>query len=182
MRSLLLTGVVALAALFCAAPANAAYENLLAPASQCAPQTDRAASAAQQTAAMRCMVNFARKAAGVSPLLATNTKLNTSAQRKADDILRCQQFSHTACGRPFAFHMQQARYATGCHGVAENIAWGSGSYGSVRSIMSGWLNSAGHRANILNARMREQGIGLVTGTMSGYRGAAVWVNHFGYRC
>ena len=49
---------------------------------------------------MRCMINFARRAAGVSPLLGTDSRLMTSAERKAADIVRCQQFSHTACGRP----------------------------------------------------------------------------------
>jgi uncharacterized protein YkwD len=186
MSRRLLVLVSSLAALLAvtAGSAHAAgpYDRYLAPTTQCTPQTDRSASVDAQELAMRCMVNFARRAAGVSPLVGTNTKLMTSADRKAADILRCQQFSHTACGRPFTYHMQQVGYATGCYGAGENIAWGSGSYGTVRSTMSGWLNSDGHRANILNPRFREHGVGLVTGTMSGYPGAAVWVNQFGYKC
>jgi uncharacterized protein YkwD len=167
-----------------AGPAQAAgpYDKYLAPTEKCTPQTDRSAAVDAQELAMRCMVNYARRAAGVSPLVGTNDKLMVSADRKAADIVRCQQFSHTACGRPFTYHMQQVGYATGCYGAGENIAWGSGSYGTVRSIMSSWLNSDGHRANILNPRFKEQGVGLVIGTMSGYANAAVWVNQFGYKC
>jgi uncharacterized protein YkwD len=178
--------VLAVAALAAAltptAQASGAYDRFLAPTGQCAPQTDRSAPVADQELAMRCMVNYARRAAGVSPLVGTNTKLMRSADHKAADIVSCQQFSHTACGRPFAYWMQQSGYATGCYGVGENIAWGSGSLGTVRAIMSGWLNSDGHRANILNPRFKEQGAGLRAGTMSGYANAAVWVNHFGYKC
>jgi uncharacterized protein YkwD len=180
--SLALAVAASAAALTGTAQASGAYDTLLAPTGTCAPQTDRSAPVADQELAMRCMVNYARRAAGVSPLVGTNTKLMYSADRKAADIVTCRQFSHTACGRPFAYWMQQSGYATGCYGVGENIAWGSGSLGTVRAIMSSWLNSDGHRANILNPKFKEQGVGLRVGPMSGYADAAVWVNHFGYKC
>jgi uncharacterized protein YkwD len=178
----LILGLVATLAVTGSASAAGPYDKYLAPTNQCTPQLDRNASVDAQEKAMACMVNYARKAAGVTPALITNTSLTTSADRKAGDILTCQQFSHTACVRAFTYHMQQVGYATGCYGAGENIAWGSGSYGTVRSMMSGWLNSTGHRQNILNPRFRDQGLGLRVGTMSGYKGAAVWVNQFGYRC
>lgn len=64
------------------------------------------------------------------------------------------------------------------HGVrfpflAENLAWGTGSYASARSIVRSWLASPGHRANLLHPRFRKIGIGAPIGTFSGYRGAAV---------
>jgi uncharacterized protein YkwD len=65
-------------------------------------------------------------------------------------------------------------------GVAENIAWGTGSYATVRSIMSGWVNSDGHRANILSSSYRDLGLGLRIGTLNDYSGAHVWTAHFGY--
>jgi uncharacterized protein YkwD len=175
-------GVIVALAVTGSAQAAGPYDKYLAPTNQCTPQTDRSASVDAQELAMRCMINFARRAAGVSPLLGTDARLMTSADRKAGDILACKQFSHTACGRPFDYHMKQTGYAAGCSGTGENIAWGSGSYGTVRSIMSGWLNSTGHRNNILNARFRDHGVGLRTGTMSGYSNAAVWVHQLGYRC
>jgi uncharacterized protein YkwD len=184
LKTLLAVALALVAALCVTGTASAAgsYDRLLAPTTKCRPQTDRAASVDAQEAAMKCLVNYARQSAGVAPLLSSNAKLMTSSDRKAQDILRCRQFSHTACGRPFTYHMKAVGYAAGCYGAGENIAWGSGSYGRVRSIMSGWLNSTGHRANILNPRFREHGVALRTGTMSGYSGAAVWVSQFGYRC
>ena len=131
---------------------------------------------------MRCMVSFARRADGLSALRVGAGRLMESADRKAADILRCGEFSHTACGRDFAFHMKASAYATGCFGVGENIAWGSGSLGSVRSIMRSWLHSGGHRANLLDPRFRDHGVALRTGSMGGEAGAAVAVHHLGYRC
>jgi uncharacterized protein YkwD len=129
---------------------------------------------------MRCLVDFARTSEGLRPLKVRGTRLMAAADRKARDILRCGDFSHTACGRSFTFHMRA--YTTGCYGAGENIAWGSGSLGTVRSIMSGWLHSDGHRANLLNPRYRHHGVALRTGALRGHAGAAVWVHHLGYRC
>ena len=46
----------------------------------------------------------------------------------------------------------------------------------------GWLDSDGHRANLLNPRFRDHGVALRTGTLSGNAGAAVWVHQLGYHC
>ncbi len=108
--------------------------------------------------------------------------LNESAARKTADILFCQQFSHTACGRDFTFHIRAVGYPTGCWGAGENLALGSGSAGSVRSIMSGWLNSDGHRRNMLHTAFRDLGIGLRRGSYQGVPNVQVWVQHLGYRC
>jgi len=170
-----------LAALVAAAPAPAAYERLIAPTSKCGPQTDGTAPRAAQEAAMRCLVNFARRKTG-APAATQRGRLMRSANRKAADILSCEAFSHTACGRAFQFHVQRIGYAAGCHGVGENLAWGSGSYGTVRSIFRSWLNSTAHRRNLLSAKYRDHGVGLVTGSMGGRSGAAVWVHHLGYHC
>ena len=180
MRLLLLAAVAAFALLTTAIPANAAYENLRAPTSRCGPQTDRAASVGRQERAMLCMIDYARHAAGVGPALRTNGRLMRSADRKAGDILRCRQFSHTACGRRFDFRVRAAGYAPAI-ALGENIARGSGSYGAVRQIMASWLNSTGHRNNILGRHYREQGVALRVGTMSGHSGAAVWVHELGAR-
>ena len=124
---------------------------------------------------MRCMVDFARTQSGV-PALPANAKLMDSADRKARDIIACQQFSHTACGLSFTQRITDAGYAF--RAAAENIAYGTGTYGSVRSIMTNWLNSSGHKANLLSAGYTEQGIALVTGTLNGRANARIWVNQF----
>ena len=81
------------------------------------------------------------------------------------------------------YHLKRVGYtAGGCWGAGENIAWGTGSRGTVRSIMSAWLHSTGHRANILKSRYRDIGVGLRKGTFLGHGGAQVWTAHLGYRC
>jgi uncharacterized protein YkwD len=167
-----------LAALLGAVPASASAATtaeLLAPTTACPGQTDTSLSVDAQEAAMRCMVDFARTVSGV-PALAAEPKLMDAADRKARDILACQQFSHTACGLPFTQRITDAGYAY--RAAAENIAYGTGSSGSVRSIMTGWLNSAGHKANLLSATYRDHGIALAVGTLNGNAGARVWVEQF----
>jgi uncharacterized protein YkwD len=124
---------------------------------------------------MLCLVNHARDSRGLASLTALNS-LNRAADRKSGDILRCDEFSHEACGREFTYWMTHFGY----HGCSEgeNIAWGSGSLGTPHSIFRAWMHSQGHRENILGA-YEDTGIGLRTGTLEGYGGAHVWTEEFG---
>jgi uncharacterized protein YkwD len=154
---------------------------LLAPVSRCPAQADGDAGAARQQAAMRCMHNYARRKAGRG-MVAGSPKLADSAAAKARDILQCDQFSHSACGHDFLYWFEQLDYGlSGCWRAAENIAWGSGDYSGVRSIMRGWLRSPGHRANILGP-YEQLGVGLRVGDLGGASDAHVWVTHFGSHC
>jgi uncharacterized protein YkwD len=161
------------------ASAAGPYDYLLAPTTRCGNQTSATASLNLQAQAMYCLINYARERSGRAAL--RPTALMESAARKARDILGCQQFSHTACGRDFAFHIRAVGYGGSCWGAGENLAYGTGAFGGPRSIMSGWLNSSGHRQNMLASYFRDYGIGLLRGTLSGSAGQ-VWVAHFGYRC
>ena len=58
---------------------------------------------------MLCMTNFARAAAGLGAL-ADAEELDRSALGKADDVLRCDSFSHFACGREFTYWIRAAGY------------------------------------------------------------------------
>ncbi len=62
--------------------------------------------------------------------------------------------------------------------LAENIAWGGGSLGTPRSIVGGWMNSTGHRANILNGGLRDSGVGVAVSTPQGGSGGT-YVHDFG---
>jgi uncharacterized protein YkwD len=165
-------------------PASASatsISRLIAPASSCPGQevTDR--SVTEQERAMRCMTNFARARAGLRPL-GSPRDLAAAAAGKAGDILACDEFSHEACGREFTYWMERSGYLdSGCWRAGENIAWGSGGLGSVRSIFDAWMHSPGHRENILG-RYSQIGIGLEVGSLDGYDGAAVWVQEFGSHC
>ena len=157
------------------------YDYLLAPTSVCANQTNTSALVAAQETAMACMHNYVRSRKGL-PRLATRSLLQSSLNSKSLDIVRCSDFSHQACGRETFYFTKRVGYAQGCWGAGENIAWGSGSLGSVRSIMRAWLYSTPHRENILKSRFRDKGIGLVKGQFKGYSNAQVWTTQFGYRC
>lgn len=154
---------------------------LLAPVSVCPDQNELEAPAAVQVEAMQCMTNFARRQAG-DPALADATPLDSSATDKSRDILRCDSFSHYACGRDFTFWMQRTGYMrASCWRAGENIAWGTGDLASVREIFKAWIYSAGHRENILGD-YRELGVGMRIGTVEGYPDAHVWTQHFGSHC
>ncbi|HEY6731512.1 MAG TPA: CAP domain-containing protein [Solirubrobacterales bacterium] len=158
--------------------ANAGTAAPLAARAGCPSQGDAAAPAAAQELAMLCLVNRARRSRGIEPLAAP-TSLSRAAARKSADILRCDEFSHEACGREFTYWFDRVGYR-GCS-EGENIAWGSGSYATPRSIFQMWMRSAGHRQNILGA-YDDIGIGLQVGELEGNSGAHVWTQEFGARC
>ena len=60
-------------------------------------------------------------------------------------------------------------------GMAENLAWGTGSYRSPRAIVRRWLASPRHRAVLLWPPARRIGIGLVDGSFQGHPSARVFV-------
>ena len=67
-------------------------------------------------------------------------------------------------------------------GGRRDLAWGTGELGTVRSILTAWVNSPEHLANILRAEYHDFGIGLEVGPLNGYPDAHVWVTHFGSLC
>lgn len=130
---------------------------------------------------MDCMVNFARRQAGLGELASADA-LAQSAHDKSLDILSCDSFSHFACGREFTYWMKETGYmSTPCWRVGENLAWGTGEYGSVRSIFIAWMGSPDHRANVLGD-FDETGLNLQVGTLEGNPGTRVWAEHFGSHC
>ena len=175
-----LLGLLALA-LAVAAPAPAGAAGLVAPEAACPNQARLDAPVPVQEQAMLCMVNYARQQAGEGALEET-AALVESAGEKARDILACDNFSHTACGREFSYWMRETGYmSSACWRVGENLAWGSAAYGSVRSIFRAWMRSTEHRENILGD-YDQTGIDLRSGELSGAGVTHVWAQHFGSRC
>ncbi|HEX3361336.1 MAG TPA: hypothetical protein VHS74_10125 [Solirubrobacterales bacterium] len=170
-----------IAALFAGSAQARRLSTLVAPPSACPHQTDLGDSAAVQERAMRCMTDFARDHDGLGRL-ADAADLDRSAGKKSGDIIRCDSFSHEACGRQFTYWMQRSGYlAARCWRAGENIAWGTGGYATVRSIFVAWLHSPEHRANLLG-RYSSIGISLRIGNLEGHRRAHVWTQDFGSHC
>ena len=108
--------------------------------------------------------------------------LDRSAAEKSGDILRCDNFSHYACGREFTYWMQRVGYIPArCWRAGENIAWGTGDLGTVRSIFRAWIHSPRHLENILGP-YSQLGVGLRVGNLEGHSDAHVWTQHFGSHC
>lgn len=189
MRRLRLVAVlISLSSLFiCLQPAQAKrpaplrerdVQSLLAPIDFCDGQGAADAPAAEQEAMMLCLTDFARQRAGLVPFVNSEI-LDRSAAAKSGDILRCNSFSHYACGREFTYWMRES--GSRCSRVGENLAWAAGPRASVRSIFRAWLQSPEHLANILGD-FNRLGIGMRIGNLEGWAQAHVWTEHFGSHC
>jgi uncharacterized protein YkwD/uncharacterized protein YukE len=118
--------------------------------------------------------NIYRANNGLSPL-SENAILNTSALKKARDMFEKQYFAHDSpFGVGVADLAQQEGYTFIT--IGENLALGN--FLNDEILVQAWMDSPGHRENILNANYREIGIGVVKGT---YEGKTAWmaVQHFG---
>jgi uncharacterized protein YkwD len=131
-----------------------------------------------------CLVNAERTQRGMRPLR-INRRLSRAATRHAGDMVRRTYFSHDSLsGASFVDRIRKAGYLRGPRGwvVGENLAWGTGDRSSPAAIVQAWMNSPGHRANILQRRFREVGIGMVMAAPEELPGpAATYATDFGAR-
>jgi hypothetical protein len=114
------------------------------------------------------LVNGERAKAGLGALRMSADLLETAKLRSAEITV---YFSHT---RPSGERPWSAGPGDGPSLMGENIAYG---YGSAAAVMDGWMNSPGHRANILNSGFTEVGIGCALAS----DGRLYWVQFFGDR-
>lgn len=157
-------------------PASDPWQSYLADERSCpgAERTDL--PVVQQDQLMLCLINWARRRAGLTELPQTVLLASTSLQ-KANEILRCDHFAHAACGDDPAEDVRAAGYR-GTFG--ENLYIAGGPLGAPRVALDGWLNSPGHRENLFRPEWRTQGIALVKLARFGvYMDASLWVSHFG---
>jgi uncharacterized protein YkwD len=184
-RRLILPLTLALAATLSAGASRAAADptsNLLAPPGVCGPAADRLnldLSTARKS--MLCLTNYARVHSGLKRLVG-NAMLNQAGEAKLDADLSCGEFTHTPCSKPF--EVVFAAYLTGAtaYALGENIAWGTGAFGTPRQTMNGWLHSSEHLQNILSPAFHQLGIGYLAGqTFQGATGATLWSQEFATR-
>lgn len=102
------------------------------------------------------LVNIERTKEGLSPLK-LSSELSNVANKKSQDMADNNYFSHTSptYGSPFDMMNQ---FGINYTSAGENIAQG---YTSAESVMNGWMNSPGHRANILSSNFGTLGVGYV---------------------
>ena len=100
------------------------------------------------------LVNEIRAQNGLKPLTA-NWELSRIARYKSEDMSNNRYFSHTSPTYGTPFQMIKA-FGLSYRSAGENIAYG---YGTPAAVVNGWMNSSGHRANILNASYTQIGVG-----------------------
>ena len=116
-------------------------------------------------------VNKTRTAHGLAPLTVDFT-LVRAARAHSLDMLRRDYFAHGAfASRLLSFN---ARGPV----IGENLAWGLGSFASPATVITEWLQSPEHRANLLRPGYRRIGIGAAAGTYLGHGGATVFTADF----
>lgn len=118
--------------------------------------------------------NQARKENGLPPL-AVSSKLSSSSSIKVADMFKKQYFEHTS---PSGISVGDlgAQVGYGYIVIGENLAMGL--FDGDQGVVDAWMNSPGHRANILNDSYTDIGVSVEYGT---YNGEKTWmaVQHFG---
>jgi uncharacterized protein YkwD len=93
-----------------------------------------------------------------------STALRAAAREHSSDMLARGYFQHDAPNESFDKRIR--RYLKSPL-VGENIAWGTGSYGSAEGIVSLWMHSPAHRHIILMGSLHRVGLGVAIGSFQG---------------
>ena len=121
------------------------------------------------------ITNLNREEVAHLPALKENAKLNMMAEKKVEDMFDNQYFEHISpkgVGVNDLANAQSYEYII----IGENLALGNFRNGDA--VVNAWMNSPGHRANILNTKYTEIGIAVGKGL---FEGKETWiiVQHFG---
>src|SRR4051794_32870334 len=130
-----------LAAMAAASPAHAACAGADVLPSQ--------ANAAKVNRTTLCLLNAQRRSHGLRKLR-TNARLRHAAAGYARLMVASNFFAHEGPdGSTPLSRIRSTRYLDGARAwsIGENLAWGTGSYATPRSIVQSWMHSPGHRAN-----------------------------------
>ncbi len=178
MARLSLTSLLALAACWCVtATAEAACPN--------ASTTPTPANVEQVRAAVVCLIDRERASHGEAAL-APSPQLASAAQRHSEEMADEDYFAHVAPdGLTPLERIRASGYLTGSDGgyaVGENIAWGTLWLATPQAIVSAWMASPEHRANILDPAYRETGVGVeprAPSALAGGQAGALYTQDFG---
>jgi uncharacterized protein YkwD len=110
------------------------------------------------------LINAERRHQGL-PALVYNPQLDRMAKIQARNMARLQKMAHVLPDADLPTLADRSRYVGYPYGrIAENVALG---YPNAETVVEGWMNSKGHRANILNREVLETGIGIARSTGGG---------------
>ncbi|MBU6501005.1 MAG: hypothetical protein KGJ89_02665 [Patescibacteria group bacterium] len=113
--------------------------------------------------------NIQRQENGALPALAENSQLDTIAEERLADMFQKQYFAHVS---PSGDSVTTVAASVGYDylELGENLALGN--FGGDEKVVIAWMNSPGHRANILNVNYREIGVAVRKGV---YEGESTWI-------
>ncbi len=156
----------------CAAPATARADGGSAARARAASERCAGADALPGQAggddlrdATLCLMNAERTARGLGRLQA-EPLLNRVATGYARQMVRGRFFDHTSPGgSTMLARIRGTSYLRGVASwsVGENLAWGSGNLATPRAMVRAWMQSAEHRANLLDRHFADVGIGVAVG-------------------
>ena len=155
-KALLAAGTLLVAS--CTIPVRAA-----APATSTG-TASRPASANAAESRIFDLINAQRRRQGLRPLV-YNPQLDRMAKIQAQNMARFQKMAHTIPDASLPTLGDRAKYVGYTYGrLAENVALG---YPNAETVVEGWMNSSGHRQNILDGAVVETGIGIARSTGGG---------------
>ena len=110
------------------------------------------------------LINAERQHQGL-PALVYNAQLDRMAKIQAENMAYFQKMAHTLPEAQLPTLGDRARYVGYPFGrLAENVALG---YPNAETAVQGWMNSTGHRRNILDSSVEETGIGIARSSAGG---------------
>jgi uncharacterized protein YkwD len=171
-----LATVAALAALALCAPATASADDCAG--ADVVPAADNVAVVGQATL---CLLNQQRAAHGLGAL-AENATLSNASTGYSQRMVGQGFFAHESPdGGTLVDRLTGAGYlgSDDAWVVGENIGWGQGALATARSMVSAWMESPGHRANLLSGDYTEVGLGLALGTPVDQTWGATYTTDFG---
>jgi uncharacterized protein YkwD len=161
---------------------------LVAPAGASAACTDTEVLPSTETlpvvaAATVCLLNEERAAHGLDPVQ-ENSALTKASLAYSQRLVTESFFAHEAPdGTDVVDRLTAAGYIRPGSGweVGENLAWAQGVLASPRNVVKAWMESPGHKTNVLTRSYREIGIGIVLGTPRGGHDGSTFTTNFGRR-
>jgi uncharacterized protein YkwD len=131
-----------------------------------------------------CLLNAERSSTGLGAL-SPRTTLSRAAAGYSAQMVRGAFFAHRPpAGPELAGRLARAGYLSRAATdwlVGENLAWATGTAATPRQLVVAWMDSPGHRRNILEPAFRDIGIGVAAGTPAAGPDGVTVTTEFGVR-
>ena len=136
-------------------------------------------------AAVLCLINRERAQNGEQPL-GLDTRLEAAAEAHVGDMIGADYFEHISpSGSTPVDRVREAGYVPNSqvgYAIGENLAWGTLSLSTPQAIVSAWMASPGHLANILESQYRDTAIAIepqVPAALADDASGATYAQEFG---